>query len=296
MKKYFVVSDIHSFYKPLITCLENAEFDVNNENHILIVLGDIFDRGPDTIKVFKFLTSLPNDRLILIKGNHEYLYNKLLEKEFPESYDFHNGTVNTFLQIANSKYDVNIFFEMSIIRDIKFEDSDEDLWQYAGEILSGKYYSMILSEWKDICEKVKTSEVTKFIQSERWLDFYELNNYIFTHAFIPIQCIENSRDNTVTNININDWRTNATQTQFENSRWLCPYLLYKQGLFDEEIRNNKILVCGHWRTKDFHENLETIRLNDITDKNDIFISPHLIALDATTIISNKINVLCIDDE
>ena len=104
--KYFVVSDIHSFYSELKKALDIAGFNKNNKNHTLIVLGDCFDRGPETVELYKFLTSIPKKRCILIKGNHELLYEKLLEKKLPESYDFSNHTVDTFCQIAG--YDLEI--------------------------------------------------------------------------------------------------------------------------------------------------------------------------------------------
>lgn len=44
MKKYFVASDIHSFYTPFIKELNKTGFDLNNEEHILIICGDLFDK------------------------------------------------------------------------------------------------------------------------------------------------------------------------------------------------------------------------------------------------------------
>lgn len=58
--KYFVVSDIHSFYTELKRALDKACFNKRNKDHTLIVYGDIFDHGPDTRSVYKFLTSIPN--------------------------------------------------------------------------------------------------------------------------------------------------------------------------------------------------------------------------------------------
>ena len=48
MKKYFVCSDIHGFYKEWMSSLDEVGFDINNNEHILIVLGDIFDRGRES--------------------------------------------------------------------------------------------------------------------------------------------------------------------------------------------------------------------------------------------------------
>ena len=84
-KKYFLISDIHSFYGPMMKALENAGFNPTNKSHILCVLGDVFDRGPETLKVYNFLKQLSSDQLILIRGNHEDLYEELLEKRFPQS-------------------------------------------------------------------------------------------------------------------------------------------------------------------------------------------------------------------
>ena len=86
MKKYFIVSDIHSFYDELATGLTLSGFEYNNPDHILVVCGDVFDRGEQTLEVYDFLSSLPKKRCILIKGNHESLYLKLLNKKYP---DFH---------------------------------------------------------------------------------------------------------------------------------------------------------------------------------------------------------------
>ena len=78
-KKWFVVSDIHSFYTPFINSLKRAGFQKTNPNHTLVIAGDVFDRGKETIELFNYLKSIPEERLILVKGNHEELYNKLLQ-------------------------------------------------------------------------------------------------------------------------------------------------------------------------------------------------------------------------
>ena len=52
--KYFIVSDIHSFYVELKSALDKAGFNKRNKDHTLIVCGDIFDRGlclPSDIKM-----------------------------------------------------------------------------------------------------------------------------------------------------------------------------------------------------------------------------------------------------
>lgn len=178
--KYFIVSDTHSFYFELMASLKTAGFDKKNKTHTLVVLGDLFDRGPDTLKLYKFLMSIPKKRCILVRGNHELLYKDLLKKDYPESHDFSNGTVNTFCQIARTKiYDFDCtdsYFERSsyyhyfnVYRGI--EDDDD-----TAEIISRRH-------WKQVVDVVKEHPITKLILDEkRWVNYFELDSYIMVHS------------------------------------------------------------------------------------------------------------------
>ena len=110
--KFFVVSDVHGFYNELIRDLKNAGWDDNNSNHILIVCGDIFDRGTQPLEVYNFLRSIPKERRILIRGNHEQLFKDLVDRQFPEDHDHSNGTYKTVLNLCgyNSEDD---FWQMN---------------------------------------------------------------------------------------------------------------------------------------------------------------------------------------
>ena len=98
--KLFVVSDIHSFYAPLIEALNKAGFDPNNKDHWLISCGDCFDRGPESVEVLHYLMQL--ERKILIKGNHDLLLKDLCDRGFPYSHDKSNGTVRTVQDFGGS--------------------------------------------------------------------------------------------------------------------------------------------------------------------------------------------------
>ena len=102
MPKFFVTSDIHSFYKPLKKALDKAGFDPNNEEHWLIVCGDCFDRGDESEDVLHFLMSL--ERKILVKGNHDILLDECCMREFSYSYDSSNGTRRTIQDIGGAGY------------------------------------------------------------------------------------------------------------------------------------------------------------------------------------------------
>ena len=260
MKKYFITSDTHSFYVPFIFELYKKGFDVNNKEHILILCGDLFDRGPDSLKTYEFIKSIPRERRILIRGNHEYLFIDLLGKSIPDYYDHTNGTVKTLNDLTNNKY-IN---------------------------------------WSDlVCDK-KIHEVKKWILSNEWVDYFETNKYIFTHAFIPLKINPNAYTKDMYSLDESflsykdNWRE-STPKEFENATWGCPWKLAKAGL----NKTGKTIVCGHWHTADFFNNLKILKVKyDLYVNNPIFISKRykLIGLDACTVATNKVNVLVLNEE
>lgn len=77
--KYFLFSDTHGCFDFLIRDLEKAGFNIDDKSHILVGLGDYFDRGEQNDKLFKFFTSdkLKN-RIYLVYGNHDDMLYKFL--------------------------------------------------------------------------------------------------------------------------------------------------------------------------------------------------------------------------
>lgn len=284
MKKYFICSDIHSFYTPLITSLEKKGFNINNPEHILVVLGDVFDRGYETLEVYAFLTVvLPEDRLILVRGNHELLYLDLLKKDFPDSYDFSNGTVRTFCQIA--RFDEKVLEPHYWYKEA-FKESKDD-----GDLtFINKYANRPAENWAQIKEIVAMHPITKWIQSKQWINYWETENYIFVHSFIPLQ--QAKKMYYIEDLGYReDWR-NATQTEWEDAMWGCPWSKAKEGW----NKTGKTIVCGHWHTSDFFNHLTRQRKGKY--ECPLFKSKKykLIGLDACTVVSDKVNVLVLNEE
>ena len=100
MKKYFIVADCHSFYTHMMHALEGEGFDINNPDHIFVSLGDLFDRGDESDKMLDFIASLPEERGVLIMGNHELLMQDMLNTGTFYMYDISNGTVKTACDIT----------------------------------------------------------------------------------------------------------------------------------------------------------------------------------------------------
>ena len=71
----------------MIDALNNSGFDRNNCEHIFVSLGDLLDRGPDPIKCLEFVNSLPEDRRILVRGNHEDLMEEMIARSLLVSVD-----------------------------------------------------------------------------------------------------------------------------------------------------------------------------------------------------------------
>lgn len=152
-KKYFVTSDVHSFFDELMVALNEKGFDEDNRDHILCVCGDLFDRGPKTVELFDFVKSLRKQgRLIYIRGNHEDLLfdcmDELKRGQIPSSHHRYNKTVKTICQFCN-EHEWIIY---------------EPLWR------------------KDICETMQP--VLDFIDKYA-VDYAEIGNFILTHGWVP---------------------------------------------------------------------------------------------------------------
>lgn len=279
--KYFVVSDIHSFAEELKSALKLAGFNKKDPNHALIVVGDLFDRGSDTLGVYNFIRSVPKSRRILIRGNHEQLYFELLNKQFPENYDFSNGTVSTFCQIAQIPEDL----------------LNEDTYNYNEQA----YKVGSRSAWEDIKNIVREHPITKWLKSSEWKNYFELDNkFIFVHSFIPVHKDDDLPNYYIKNRKFRfnkDWR-NASQSDWNDATWGCPWAQYLDDLFLEEEKTGHTLVCGHWHTSDFFKYLKNSSGHD----REIYYSNGLIGIDGGVFIDpvfrelvHPQNVLVIDN-
>ena len=64
----YCMSDIHGNYKKYIQMLEKLQF---SDNDTLYIIGDVIDRGNQSIKILQDMMLRPN--VIPIIGNHEYM-------------------------------------------------------------------------------------------------------------------------------------------------------------------------------------------------------------------------------
>ncbi len=91
MSRVLVMGDIHGNLHAFEQCIEKSEFDF--ENDVLIQLGDVSDRQPDTALVVEKLLSIKN--LIAIRGNHDDWTRKWISNGGQDSTWLANGGQET---------------------------------------------------------------------------------------------------------------------------------------------------------------------------------------------------------
>lgn len=100
-KKYYIMSDIHGCYDKMMKALEH--WDSKSEH--LVILGDLIDRGPDSLKVITKLMELTEafpENVTVLKGNHEDMFLSWLletpEELFAYFYsEMHRETLQSFM-------------------------------------------------------------------------------------------------------------------------------------------------------------------------------------------------------
>ena len=161
MSQYFITSDVHGFFNELMVALNSKGFDVNNSDHKLIILGDLFDRGPDNRKVYEFVKSL-GDRFIYVRGNHEDLLGdcvrEIVSGREVSEHHWHNRTVDTIAEFT--QMNTNVFRGF-----VRWESVNQTTWKVMKPIL----------DWID----------------EKSVDCYELDDNVFVHGWIPSSFREN---------------------------------------------------------------------------------------------------------
>ena len=247
--KYFVTADPHGYYTILKQTLTESGFFTDSEPHKLIILGDLFDRGAEACELQGFVLDLmERDQIILIKGNHEDLFEELVTEDHGITYRHHvtNGTFDTAIQLTG--YDMT----MAGLRNYDFADAAK-----------------------------RTPYYTKIIPA--MLDYFETDHYIFVHGWIP--CIREHRGYSY----YTDWR-NADSNEWKNARWF-------NGMdAAQSCMEEKTILCGHWHTSYGHARYEK-KGSEFGPDADFspYYGPGIIALDACTAFSGKINVIILED-
>ena len=253
----FVVSDIHSCYEPMIMVLKEKNFFESRKNK-LVVIGDALDRGPDARKVIDFLLSLHKEgRLIYIKGNHEDLFLECIQ-------EIENGGILQIVCGMSHHYTNGTFSTLLQISNMSERDAVNSPCELLERVKASDYYNILLPS----C-----------------LNFYENEKYVFVHGFLPV--IRNIKDNVVLYRYNPNWR-NAENSVWRDAVWL-------NGI-DMVCKNyitvpNKIVVVGHIHSSYGHRLYGD---KNIVDKYSVFLDKGIMAIDACTVKSGKVNCLLLE--
>ena len=116
--RYYVISDVHSFYSETMQALSEKGFFEDKSPHKLIVCGDLFDRGSESVKMQNFICELlKNDDVILVRGNHEDLILDLIRDAkqlfghgIEYTHHWSNGTVKTVTDLTGTDIFTELLF------------------------------------------------------------------------------------------------------------------------------------------------------------------------------------------
>lgn len=136
----------------------------------------------------------------------------------------------------------------------------------------------------DLCCERALSKTARY--RELLVNYFETQNYIFVHSFIPT--IKIGYDNYEYKEN---WRK-ATDQEWETAMWVNPYDMAKQDL----NKTGKTIVFGH-----FHTSYQWAKDGKCSEfgEDAIFESyygKNYIGIDSAVAYTNKINVIVLEDE
>ena len=156
-----------------------------------------------------------------------------------------------------------------------------DLCNGTAQTIVDLYPEWQISEFdlKKIAKETRLQEVL-----DMCVGYYETKHYIFVHGWIPI--IENCY------LYDSDWRT-ARKERWEKTRWTNPVEMFRYEIYEP----NKTIVCGHWHCSALWHELNPDKYEEFGDKANFepFITKNMIAIDACTTYSHKVNVVVLED-
>ncbi len=149
--------------------------------------------------------------------------------------------------------------------------------------LTGYDVRMALDLSEDFCDAAKRTPFYTAIMPSM-MDYFETEHYIFTHGWIP--CIGNRK---IGYSYYADWR-DADPFDWKRARWV-------NGM-DAVLtcKEEKTILCGHWHCSYGHSKYEH-RGSEFDEDADFspYYAPGIIALDACTAASQRVNVVIFED-
>jgi serine/threonine protein phosphatase 1 len=261
--KYYVISDPHGFCSETKFALREAGYFDDDDEHRLIVVGDLLDRGGEANEIVEFMMNEDRlGRLIYVVGNHEDLLVDALQSiakgdifkvADPSTHHYHNGTWHTILQLSG----------------MEERDAIQNPTELVRRVLDHDFYRHLLY---------------------RAVDYYETQNYVFAHGFIP--CKAEGFRPVISAQYDPDWR-DASPQRWRTARW---YNGMEMSYFHGVKIPGKTVVCGHWHASFGHAIIEGrgAEFGAEADFSPLY-GDGIIALDACTKVSGRVNCIILED-
>lgn len=260
--QYFVCSDTHGYHLEFLSGLYASGFDVNNDNHKLIVCGDICDGGIWFKEHLLFLYDLwKNGKAIILHGNHDYILIGFLKNLYSYDHFLNDGLEETLSSLLDFEFSFEVFKRG----------------------FTNKSDSEIFSIWQSIvAKKIKKKYpfLLKFLSGLS--HYFETEHYIFTHGAIDYQC--------------SDWHNPSIQGN-KCYGWVALHFVGPDYYRTFINSTGKTLVVGHLNADLMRFHLEGIASNGVYQQNSIYYNEFLDVyfLDALTSYSRRVNFLVLND-
>lgn len=182
MGKY-VLSDIHGCYNTFLNMLELINFKEDDE---LYILGDIIDRGPNSLSIIDYV--IDSNNITVLKGNHEKMFEEYVETS-DHSLWYYNGGARTHAEIRarGNEYECLLYRYIKQFPYILLVD--KYILVHAGIYLTSDYQSLdidkILNQNEETCVWDRN-----FVYKPR-----KYKDYTVICGHTPVQTITDSNDN-----------------------------------------------------------------------------------------------------
>lgn len=227
----YAIGDVQGCFKELILLLDKINFDETNDR--LWFVGDLVNRGPDSLKVVNFIMNL-GESVITVLGNHDLHLVALAEGiMLPKKTD----TVTPILRSPDKQELIAWFRQQPLMH------HDKDLNFYM-------VHAGLPPQWEILQALELASEVSQFLNSDNYLSFIKV-----MYGNTPALWDENLKGNDRLRFIVNCF----TRIRFLNDKHELNFSekgapgsnddhLFPWFTIDHRKSKNEKIIFGHWAT------------------------------------------------
>ncbi|MED3792479.1 metallophosphoesterase family protein [Niallia alba] len=197
LTKAFVVSDIHGQYDHFVELIQHWD----RETQKLLILGDMIDRGKNSLKVVQEamkLKQLYGNQVIVLKGNHEDMLLNFLDEpgcDYGELF-FRNGGNTTAWEFAD---DEHLMFKSYAERaelikqrkdEINFIRNTRDYYEFGDVLFVHAGIDTFISDWRK-------TETHKFYWNRGWWNHRNETGKTIVYGHTPTQLLHKDKSNDI---------------------------------------------------------------------------------------------------